>query len=591
MGAGLWTGSAACSEAVADDRAHKLGAKIPWGFLALGAVIVVAFFVHLRPWRFICDDAYISFRYARNLAESGQLAYNLHPLEKVEGYTNFAWVLVLALGEWVGVASPKLAPVLTATACVACLLLSAELMWELRTRFFPVKREWAAKGEHAGRRLSDWVPAALLVGVPEFVVWGSSGLETSAAAALVLGAFVTFVRQRLTLAAALSALAGLTRPDALLPIALFGLAWIGVSVTRASGDVRGLLRRIDWTAVAVAFGTFAIPLMLHATWRHHYYGEWWPNTWFIKRHGMLLVEEFGKPYAAGWVENLHLVYLAPLLLLARPRHILLAAPAGAIVYYVTSVGGDFMAYSRFLLVPTICVAVLAGWLLVELEVLVRDKLGRRDKLLPIALGLGLVLAGIGASGAKRRIALDVSQGSKWIDDRFEGVTAMERFATERVKAGAWMAENLDPSTLVTVGAAGAMPYASGVQVIDAYGLVTPWVADVAEPKVERGRPGHQLYAPISAVQQHDPDLYCHIGWVGRRTPKVNHARRRIRGNYRWACIPVGTVADPRTEEGERNVGHYCCIRHADDDVGPFYGSGKNPKPDGNRGERGLEEAK
>lgn len=556
--------------------------RIPWGFLALGLIVVVAFFVHLRPWRFICDDAYISFRYARNLAESGQLVYNLHPVEKVEGYTNFAWVIVLALGEWLGIASPKLAPVLTAGAALACLLLSAELMRELRTAMFPVKREWAAKGAYAGRRLADWVPAALLVSVPEFVVWGSSGLETSAAAALVLAAILTFLRQRLTLAAALSALAGLTRPDALLPIAMFGLTWLAVKATRERADLKAAIASINWANVGIAFGAFAIPLMLHATWRHRYYGEWWPNTWFIKQHGRLLVEEFGKPYAAAWFENLRLAYAAPLLLLAKPRHALLAGPAAVVVYYVTSVGGDFMAYSRFLIVPTLFAALLVGWLLVELEVVVRDRLDRRESLLPIAVAVGVLLAGITATRAKARIDLDVSQGSKWIEDRFEGVTAMERFATERVKAGQWMAENLDPSTLVTVGAAGAMPYASGVQVIDAYGLVTPWVADVTEPKVERGRPGHQLYAPISAVKEHEPDLLCHIGWVGRRTPRVNDARRRIRGNYRWACIPVGKVDDPRHEKGERKVGHYCCIRHADDDVGPFYGSGKNPRPHGNQ---------
>jgi hypothetical protein len=31
----------------------------------------------LRAWAFVCDDAFISFRYARNLAEHGTLAFNL----------------------------------------------------------------------------------------------------------------------------------------------------------------------------------------------------------------------------------------------------------------------------------------------------------------------------------------------------------------------------------------------------------------------------------------------------------------------------------------------------------------------------------
>ena len=37
--------------------------------------------------RWVCDDAFISFRYAKNLSEGSGLVYN--PNEFVEGYTNF----------------------------------------------------------------------------------------------------------------------------------------------------------------------------------------------------------------------------------------------------------------------------------------------------------------------------------------------------------------------------------------------------------------------------------------------------------------------------------------------------------------------
>src|SRR5262245_14911733 len=39
------------------------------------------------------DDAFISFRYARNLANGNGLVFN--PGERVEGYTNFLWTVVL----------------------------------------------------------------------------------------------------------------------------------------------------------------------------------------------------------------------------------------------------------------------------------------------------------------------------------------------------------------------------------------------------------------------------------------------------------------------------------------------------------------
>ena len=63
-----------------------------------GAVAIAAVgLVHTRAWAFICDDAYISFRFARNLAEHGTLAFNVvAPRELIEGYTNVLWVLLLA---------------------------------------------------------------------------------------------------------------------------------------------------------------------------------------------------------------------------------------------------------------------------------------------------------------------------------------------------------------------------------------------------------------------------------------------------------------------------------------------------------------
>ena len=42
----------------------------------------------------LCNDAFISFRYARNLLEGHGLVFN--PGEYVEGYSNFLWVLELA---------------------------------------------------------------------------------------------------------------------------------------------------------------------------------------------------------------------------------------------------------------------------------------------------------------------------------------------------------------------------------------------------------------------------------------------------------------------------------------------------------------
>ena len=62
-----------------------LVAYLPW--LALFA------WLSKVAW-FLCDDAFISFRYVRNLLAGHGLVFN--PGEYVEGYTNFLWILELA---------------------------------------------------------------------------------------------------------------------------------------------------------------------------------------------------------------------------------------------------------------------------------------------------------------------------------------------------------------------------------------------------------------------------------------------------------------------------------------------------------------
>ena len=62
--------------------------------------IVVALAVALVPYQIatfnhIGEDCFISFRYVENFVEGKGLVYNLG--ERVEGYSNFLWVMVLGL--------------------------------------------------------------------------------------------------------------------------------------------------------------------------------------------------------------------------------------------------------------------------------------------------------------------------------------------------------------------------------------------------------------------------------------------------------------------------------------------------------------
>ena len=531
-----------------------IAARRAWRGSAAAAALAALALVHARAWAFLCDDAFISFRYARNLAEHGTLAFNVAaPRELVEGYTNFLWVLLLALGTRLGISPEALAPWLTQVGALTGLALACALLRALR-----------------GGGATTLIPALLLAASPEFMVWAHGGLETSLATALSLAAMAGAASGRWRAAGLLTALAGLTRPDALLPIGLFFGTWL---------IVHGRKRWPGWGPLLQAGALAAGPLLLHLLWRHQVYGAWLPNTWLVKQFGGLLRGSYGLWYVTDWARGVGLVALAPLLPWLRAQHLVLAVPIAGTVGYAWAIGGDFMAYGRFLTVATALLAVLAGWLLADAGAWLRAR-ARRLARVPVAELLALGLAALLAASARARWLADRAQPDGWLAGRWEGVTAMDRFARERVQAGNWLRERVPAGTWITVGAAGALPYASRLQVVDAYGLVDPWPRRALSLRPSpRGRPGHQLSAPLAELRVRDPDLYCHVGHVGPRAPSPMSARTRGLGpNYRWACATPEPVADPREPDGVLAVGYYCCLRPTGRVVGPFRDDAREAVP-------------
>ena len=75
-----------------EQRLHRLGLVLP-------ALLVLANMARVRS--FTIDDSFISYRYARNLARGLGLVYNAG--ERIEGYTNFLFTVLLAGGIKLGI--------------------------------------------------------------------------------------------------------------------------------------------------------------------------------------------------------------------------------------------------------------------------------------------------------------------------------------------------------------------------------------------------------------------------------------------------------------------------------------------------------
>jgi hypothetical protein len=121
--------------------------RLRWLLLGVAAVGLV---VHSLAYDFITDDAYISFVYARNFAEHGELVFNLG--QYVEGYTNFLWTLLLGLGMLVKIPPEYSARILAATCGIVTLVVTMLVLERALGRKSPWACSRARRATPAGPR-------------------------------------------------------------------------------------------------------------------------------------------------------------------------------------------------------------------------------------------------------------------------------------------------------------------------------------------------------------------------------------------------------------------------------------------------------
>ncbi|MFH0792763.1 MAG: hypothetical protein V2A74_01885, partial [bacterium] len=83
------------AEAEKFQRGMKSLARIEVRAGAFALAVAIIVWGCIWNWSYWIDDSYISARYARNLASGFGPVFNAG--ERVEGYTNFLWVVMLGV--------------------------------------------------------------------------------------------------------------------------------------------------------------------------------------------------------------------------------------------------------------------------------------------------------------------------------------------------------------------------------------------------------------------------------------------------------------------------------------------------------------
>ena len=426
-------------------------------YASLGLIGVLILLVALAwPRRWYNDDTFITFRYAAHLAAGHGIVWNTVEPVRVEGSTSPGWMLLNAGAIAAGldpVVVSHLAGLIAALAGLALVARSGE-----RDLGLPA---WLA------------VSAALSLALGrQWVIWGVSAMETTAAAVVALAATVRMAREvedtvsagpcrRPWVSGLLFFSATLLRPE--IPL-LHLAAGLGLgAVRRSSAAVRAIV--FSGTSHAALLGGLVL-------FRLAYFGQPLPNTFYAKVGGLQPVE--GMRYLGQFLVQTHAWLWLPLVVAGvlgfarcRPLAAALAGQVVALTGWIVAIGGDAWEFRFFVpLLPALALLSAAGI----------DAIASRIPLRRTALAavLAAVLALSQAATLARPFRNFGAVGS---------AADMRAQADEMLRQGRALAPYLSPADRIAIGWAGALPYVTGAWHLDVWGLNDP---EIATRPFERG---------------------------------------------------------------------------------------------------------
>ncbi len=439
-----------------------LSTKTALALLVLAAAVGL-FVWHSASTQFLQDDSYITYRYARNIVRGHGPVFNIG--ERVEGYTNFLWMMLLAALGIVGVPFSALIP-LSQVLGVICGI-------GVLVIFFLLLRRFSTGPQHL-------TPLAvfLLSANGSFAYWCVSGMESGLFSLLVAAAGYVYLTAesetgrspvpRLVAASLLLGLSALTRPEGALFLALVVFHFLVRRLRRRGMQARSQLLR-HGLALVIPFTLMVAPLYI---WRLVYYGYPFPNTFYAKtglsssylKSGIEYLVSFYKAYGF-WGLGLLLPALAAIRYRRRaPLEVLSFALLVIVVHalYTVLVGGDVLRIYRFF-VP---VYFLFYFLLAEglwLSPLSRS-------VVPVLL---LAIAGLtfwGPFMPGRSVRREINH-NKYLE---QGLVMKMR------STGRWLNANLDEQDWFCCTTIGAVGYFSDRNLLDMLGLTDAVIAHEPE---------------------------------------------------------------------------------------------------------------
>ncbi|OXM71149.1 hypothetical protein [Amycolatopsis vastitatis] len=422
--------------------------------------------LHQLLFATVTEDALITFRYAQNIADGNGPVFN--PGERVEGYTNFLWLVLIALPRAAFGADVETAAVVFGVlSALGCVLVSCFLVNRIVAAATPPGTE--------PRPALGVAAAVLTASAGGLAVYGPSGSEVPLFVLLVLSLGYALAARRPVVAGVLVAFAVMTSPEGLVVAVLAGLWLVGAALKE---------KHSWWAPVGYALGAlvFLIPRL---AWRATFYQHFLPAPLAAKLGGPLGAQlDAGWPYVSGFALAhqgfllLGLVAAVALLLRrtesafrgeveARALIWLLFVTAAGLAVAAVLVGGDPGPSWRLLapVPPLLAVASASVFGVLTVDAEGKPSPRRRSSATRLVPVTACGLAGI---------AVLVSVFSPEMLDR---VRDWRAHGTELAEIGGWLGEYLPPGSVVSAAAPGSLATHGGqLLIIDVLGRTDDHIA-------------------------------------------------------------------------------------------------------------------
>jgi hypothetical protein len=447
----------------------------------------------------LLDDAMISMRYAKNLANGHGLVWN--PGEYVEGITNLLWTLYMSAWHLLPIPPHLMSLPIQLTSLVA-LVIAGTQIYKIIERTID----------------SNWLRAAALAMVMFYwplILWSLLGMEVGIITMLLMIAVrIVLTKQldtrNLLVLYGLLGVMTLVRFDTVIYL-------VAISAYLMWHDKPARIQHIIFL-----LATLAIFIGGQTAWRLSYYGEIFPNTYYLKATGFPLIHRISR----GLYEIFNLAHQPGLVLFFLPivwnlwrrtaQTNFFLILIGVAFAYSAHVGGDAWEWyggaNRYLIPVMPLYFILLFKCLQDLWQMLRDKVAlslRPQRVLGV---VGLVLL---------YLTYNTPNVTAWNPTSIDELLLIERpFEVPdhivRVEQARWLATHTKPEARIAVTWAGITPYFVDRAFIDLYGKCDKYVART-EGKYWSGTrrslgyvPGHAKWDYAYSIGRLQPDVIAQL---------------------------------------------------------------------------------